>query len=58
MLVRVYGNTAVVTGRSKRKRMNGDVVVVTGQVRFTRVWAKLGAGWQVVAAQSTPITTQ
>lgn len=58
VLIRVYGDAAVVTGRSTSKRVNRDNAVVAGQVRFTRVWAKLGEKWRVVAAQSTLITQQ
>lgn len=56
--VRVYGDSAVVTGRSRSTRAARDNALVTGQVRFTRVYAKQGGRWQVVAAQSTPITQQ
>lgn len=56
--VRVYGDTAVVTGRSKSTRAARDNALVTGQVRFTRVYTKQSGRWQVVAAQSTPITQQ
>ena len=56
--VRVYGDTAVVTGRSKSTRAGRDNALVTGEVRFTRVYAKQQGRWQVVAAQSTPITQQ
>lgn len=58
VIVRVYGDFAVVTGRSTSKRMGQDNAVVTGQVRFTRVYAKRQGRWQVVAAQSTPIRQQ
>lgn len=58
VLVRVYDDTAVVTGRSTSKRAGRDDQIVTGQVRFTRVWVKAKGSWRVVAAQSTPITQQ
>lgn len=58
VLVRVYGDTAIVTGRSTSSREGGEGAVVTRQVRFTRVWAKLAGRWQVVAAQTTPIAEQ
>jgi len=57
VLVRVYKSAAVVTGRSTTKRTGQDNKTVTRQVRFTRVYARDGR-WQVVAAQSTPITQQ
>lgn len=58
VMVRVYGDSAVVTGRSTSTRMRPDNQAVTGQVRFIRVYSKIGGRWRVVAAQSTPIRTQ
>ena len=55
VMVRIYGDSAVVTGRATSKRIGQDGAVVTGQVRFTRVYAKIDGRWQVIAAQSTPI---
>jgi len=55
VMVRVFGDSAVVTGRATSKRVGQDSEVVTGQVRFTRVYAKQKGKWKVVAAQSTPI---
>jgi hypothetical protein len=55
--VRVYGDAAVVTGRSTTKRAGqgtGDEII-TRQVRFTRVYAKRQGRWQVVSAQNTLI---
>jgi len=52
--VRVYGNTAVVTGRSNQKgRENGRDY--SGDYRFTRVYARQGGRWQTVALQATLI---
>lgn len=56
VVVRSYKDAAVVTGRSTSKRTGRDNNLVTGQVRFTRVYVKRDKGWQVVSAQSTPIT--
>lgn len=56
VVVRTYKDTAVVTGRSTTKRTGQDNNVITRQVRFTRVYVKGDKGWQVVNAQSTPIT--
>ena len=53
--VRAYQDAAVVTGRSTSTRMGQDNKLITGQVRFTRVYIKRDKGWQVVSAQSTPI---
>ena len=52
--VRVYGDTAVVTGRSTQKgQAQGQDA--TGQYRFTRVYVKHNGRWQSVAFQSTRI---
>ena len=52
--VRVYGNFAVVTGRSNQKgRENGKDY--SGDYRFTRVYARQGLRWQTVALQTTLI---
>ena len=53
--VRVYGDAAVVTGRSTSKRAGQGSEIVTRQVRFTRVYAKRQGRWQVVSAQNTLI---
>jgi Ketosteroid isomerase homolog len=55
--VRVYGDTAVVTGRSDAEgSINGTPS--NGPVRFTRVYVKKDGQWQSVAFQQTPITSQ
>jgi ketosteroid isomerase-like protein len=51
--VRVYGDAAVVTGRSTTKRAGLGSEVVARQVRFTRVYAKSKGQWQVVSAHNT-----
>jgi ketosteroid isomerase-like protein len=52
--VRVYGNTAVVTGRSIQKGMeNGKDY--SGDYWFTRVYVKQNDHWLTVALQTTPI---
>lgn len=52
--VRVYGNTAVVTGRSVQKGMeNGKDY--SGDYWFTRVYVKQNDQWRTVALQTTPI---
>jgi ketosteroid isomerase-like protein len=55
--VRVYGDTAVVTGRSDAEgSVNGTPS--NGPVRFTRVYVKKDGQWQSVAFQQTPITSE
>lgn len=52
--VRLYGNTAVVTGRADVKgTMAGKDY--SGPVLFTRVYVKKNGAWQAVAFQQTPI---
>jgi ketosteroid isomerase-like protein len=55
VMVRVYGDAAVVTGRSTTKREGQGGEVITRQVRFTRVYAKSKGRWQVVSAHNTLI---
>jgi ketosteroid isomerase-like protein len=52
MVVRIYGNTAVVTARAdvKGKDLGEDF---SGPYRFTRVWVKRNGGWQTVSYQMT-----
>jgi len=50
--IRVYGDTAVVTGRSTQKgRENGKDY--SGDYRFTRVYVKQNGRWLTVALQTT-----
>jgi Ketosteroid isomerase homolog len=54
MNVRVYGETAVITGRSAIKaKTNGEEI--GGELRFTDVWVKQSDGWKAVASQVTRI---
>lgn len=54
MNVRIYGETAVITGRSAiRARTNGQDIA--GELRFTDVWAKQQNRWLAVASQVTRI---
>jgi len=52
--VQVYGNTAVVTGRSSPKGTI-DGKDVSGPIRFTRVYVKRNGAWQSVLFQQTRI---
>jgi ketosteroid isomerase-like protein len=52
MVVRVYGNTAVVTARADvRGRDLGEDF--GGPYRFTRVWVRRNGHWQTVSYQAT-----
>ena len=55
MKVRVYGDTAVVTGKADIKGTLGGKDA-TGQIRFTRVYVKKGGRWQSVAFQQTRVS--
>ena len=53
--VRVYGNTAVVTGKSTVKgTLSGTEV--NGPILFTRVYVKKNGHWQAVAFQQTRVS--
>jgi len=52
--VQVYGNTAVVTGRSNPKGTI-DGKDVSGPMRFSRVYVKRNGNWQAVLLQQTKI---
>lgn len=52
--VRLFGNWAIVTGRTRAAGQSGDVDFdVT--LRFTDVFACRNGNWQVVASQATPL---
>ena len=54
MNVRMYGQAAVITGRSTIKAMvKGQEV--SGEYRFTDVWVKLNEQWLAVASQVTRV---
>jgi ketosteroid isomerase-like protein len=55
LAVRVYGETAVVTGRTTPKGRNAKGQPMAGQYRFLRVWVKHPGGWRAVAFQGTRI---
>ena len=53
--VRIYGTTAVVTGRSAFEGQK-DGKQFKNRCRFSRVWVKSGTGWQEILFQLTPIS--
>ena len=55
--VRVYGNTAVETGRSIMAGQDRGKTV-PGENRFTRVWVMTDGRWQLVANHYSPMTAQ
>ncbi len=52
--IRVFGNTAVVTGRVVLKVIYSGKES-SGPYRFINVWVKMQERWQIVANQITPI---
>src|ERR1700736_1364349 len=56
MKVRVYGSTAVITGKADVKGMLGGKDA-TGQILFTRVYVKKNGQWQSVAFLQTRVST-
>lgn len=50
--VRIYGDTAVITGRADMK-VNAQGKDLVLAIRFTAVWVKGEKGWRMVAWQST-----
>ena len=52
VVVRIYGNTAIVTARAevKGKDLGEDF---SGPYRFTRVWVKRNGQWQTASYQAT-----
>jgi ketosteroid isomerase-like protein len=52
--VRIYGNTAVITGSTKMQGSFGEEPFQTSS-RYTHVFVEKGEGWQMVSAQGTPI---
>ena len=57
LAVRIYGETAVVTGRSTPQGKDSKGRAITGRFRFTRVWVRRDGRWQVVAFQGTRISS-
>jgi len=53
MAIRIYANTAVVTGRTTPAGRTAKGEPITGQFRFIRVWVRKEGRWQAVAFQGT-----
>jgi len=52
--IRVYGDSAVVTGQGRMELLGTDGVRVL-DIRYVDVWVRSQRGWQMVAWQSTRI---
>jgi ketosteroid isomerase-like protein len=55
LAIRIYGDTAVVTGRTSPKGRTALGQPIGGQYRYLRVWVKRGGRWQAVAFEGTRI---
>jgi ketosteroid isomerase-like protein len=55
LAIRVYGDTAVVTGRTSPRGVTAQGKSISGQYRYLRVWVKRLGRWQAVAFQGTRI---
>jgi ketosteroid isomerase-like protein len=56
LAVRIYGDTAVVTGRTSPEGRTAQGQPISGQYRYLRVWVKRQGRWQAVAFEGTRIT--
>ena len=54
MKVQMFGNTAIVTYTTTDKGMY-KTTDISGQYRWTDVFAKIGGKWKLIAGQGTPI---
>jgi hypothetical protein len=50
--VRLFGDTAIVTGRGELRNSRSQLL---GVWRFTDVFVRRGGGWRVVSSQETPV---
>jgi ketosteroid isomerase-like protein len=55
LAIRIYGDTAVVTGRTSPKGLNAQGQPISGRYRYLRVWVKRQGRWQAVAFEGTRI---
>jgi ketosteroid isomerase-like protein len=55
LAIRIYGDTAVVTGRTTPKGRTALGQPITGQYRYMRVWVRRDGRWQAVAFEGTRI---
>jgi hypothetical protein len=55
LAVRIYGETAVVTGRTTPRGKTAQGKPMSGQYRFLRVWVRRNGDWRAVAFEGTRI---
>lgn len=54
-VIRTYGTTAIVVGRTLMTIAAGDGATVQAASRYTHIFALDGETWRLVSAQGTPI---
>jgi ketosteroid isomerase-like protein len=55
LAIRIYGDTAVVTGRTSPKGWTATGQPISGRYRYLRVWARRQGRWHAVAFEGTRI---
>jgi hypothetical protein len=55
MIVRVYGDAAVVTGLAEVASETADKKPFSFQMRFLNVWKKSGGSWKIVVSERTGV---
>ena len=55
LAIRIYGDTAVVTGRTTPRGRTAQGQPISGRYRYLRVWVKRQGRWQAVAFEGTRI---
>ena len=55
LAMRIYGDTAVVTGRTSPKGRTALGQPISGRYRYLRVWVRRQGRWQCVAFEGTRI---
>jgi len=56
--IRIYGDTAIVTGRITPQGTNSRGEPIRGRYRYLRVWVRREGQWRAVAFQGTRIEEQ
>jgi ketosteroid isomerase-like protein len=55
LAIRIYGDTAVVTGRTSPRGRSSSGQPISGRYRYVRIWVNREGRWQAVAFQGTRI---
>jgi len=55
MIVRVYGETAIVTALMEIEIETAEKKTFSYNLRFMNIWKKFDNGWKIVAAERTPV---